>query len=77
MVVVRKFSAISSPKLCWACESEDQPMNFEYNEDQLVVKESVSKYLQDNYGFESRQKMVNSDKPFMCFPKLNVLPNTP
>ena len=39
-------------------------MNFEYNEDQLVVKESVSKYLQDNYGFESRQKMVNSDKPF-------------
>lgn len=39
-------------------------MNFEYNEDQLVLKDSVSKYLQDNYEFESRQKIVNSNEPF-------------
>ncbi|MGV6808149.1 MAG: acyl-CoA dehydrogenase family protein [bacterium] len=39
-------------------------MNFEYNEDQRVFKDSISKYLLDNYEFEERQKVVASEEPF-------------
>lgn len=39
-------------------------MNFEYSEDQLVFKDSVTKYLQDQYDFEKRQATVTSDKGF-------------
>ena len=39
-------------------------MNFEYSEDQLVFKDSVTKYLQDQYDFEKRQATVTSDKAF-------------
>lgn len=39
-------------------------MNFEYNEDQRVFKDSVSKFLQGNYSFDSRQATVANDQPF-------------
>ena len=39
-------------------------MNFEYSEDQQVFKDSVIKYLQDQYDFEKRQSIVKSDEAF-------------
>ncbi len=35
-------------------------MNFEYDTDQQAFKDSVSKFLQQEYDFETRQKVVNS-----------------
>ncbi len=39
-------------------------MNFEYNADQQAFKDSVTKFLQQEYEFETRQKVVNSDKAY-------------
>lgn len=50
-----KFSAASSgaPLL-----TNDPTMNFELNEDQVQLRDSVRRYLDDRYGFESRQKRL-------------------
>jgi len=39
-------------------------MNFEYNQDQQAFKDSVSKFLRDQYDFESRQAIVKSEAAF-------------
>lgn len=39
-------------------------MNFEYSQDQKAFQESVIKFLQQEYSFEERQKIVTSDTPF-------------
>ena len=39
-------------------------MNFEYSEDQQAFKDSVIKYLQDQYDFEKRQFIVKNDEAF-------------
>ncbi len=39
-------------------------MNFEYNTDQQAFKDSVSKFLQQEYDFEARQKVVNSSAAY-------------
>jgi alkylation response protein AidB-like acyl-CoA dehydrogenase len=35
-------------------------MDFNYSEIQTMLKDSVSRYLTDNYGFDARQKIINS-----------------
>ena len=39
-------------------------MNFEYSEDQLAFRESVTKFLQQEYSFEQRQKSLQSGTAF-------------
>ncbi len=39
-------------------------MNFDYNEDQLILKSSIAKYLNDHYTFEKRQSIVKADTNF-------------
>jgi alkylation response protein AidB-like acyl-CoA dehydrogenase len=36
-------------------------MNFELNEDQRMLAESVGRYLSDQYDFESRKKIIHSE----------------
>ena len=36
-------------------------MDFTYTETQDMVRETLSRFLADNYGFDSRQKMIASD----------------
>jgi len=36
-------------------------MNFDYNEEQQLLADSVRRYLQKDYDFESRKKIVHSD----------------
>ena len=36
-------------------------MNFDYNEEQQLLADSVRRYLQKDYGFEARKKIVHSD----------------
>ncbi len=39
-------------------------MNFEYSEDQLAFRESVIKFLQQEYSFDKRQKILESDAAY-------------
>ena len=39
-------------------------MNFEYSQDQLTFRESVIKFLQQEYSFEARQKILKSDAAY-------------
>jgi pimeloyl-CoA dehydrogenase small subunit len=39
-------------------------MDFEYSEDQVLLKDSVDRFVQDNYGFEQRKKIVATDEGF-------------
>ena len=39
-------------------------MDFELSEDQVLLQESVQRFVQDNYSFEQRRKIVNNDKGF-------------
>ena len=39
-------------------------MDFNYSDDQLVFRDSVSKFLNGNYDFETRQAIVAADSPF-------------
>lgn len=39
-------------------------MNFEYNADQQAFKDSVSKFLQQEYEFDARQKVVSSAEAY-------------
>jgi alkylation response protein AidB-like acyl-CoA dehydrogenase len=36
-------------------------MNFDYNEEQQLLADSVRRYLQKDYGFEERKKIVHSE----------------
>src|SRR5882672_5973216 len=36
-------------------------MNFDYNEEQQLLADSVRRYLQKDYGFEARTKIVRSE----------------
>src|SRR6476620_4130011 len=36
-------------------------MNFDYNEEQQLLADSVRRYLGDKYGFEQRQKIVRGE----------------
>jgi len=36
-------------------------MNFDYNEEQQLLADSVRRYLSDKYGFEQRQKIVRGE----------------
>ena len=39
-------------------------MDFEYSEDQVLLKESVDRFVQNDYGFERRRKLVETDEGF-------------
>ena len=39
-------------------------MNFEYSEDQLAFQGSVIKFLQQEYSFEERQRILESDAAY-------------
>lgn len=39
-------------------------MHFEYNDDQIAIRDSMQKYLQENYDFEQRQLYVKASEPF-------------
>ncbi len=39
-------------------------MDFELSEDQVLLQESVQRFVQDNYSFEQRRKIVDNDKGF-------------
>ena len=39
-------------------------MNFEYSEEQQLFRDSIGKYLSDNYNFEQRNKIVKSEAAF-------------
>lgn len=39
-------------------------MDFSFSEEQLMLRESVARLLQNNYDFEARQTIVNSDQPW-------------
>jgi alkylation response protein AidB-like acyl-CoA dehydrogenase len=38
-----------------------QKMDFSYTETQDMVRDTLSRFLADTYGFDARQKMINSD----------------
>ena len=37
-------------------------MNFEFSEEQTMIRESVSRFLREKYDFETRQSIINSDE---------------
>lgn len=39
-------------------------MDFELSEDQVLLQESVQRFVQDNYSFEQRRKLVDTDQGF-------------
>jgi len=39
-------------------------MNFEYSEEQNLLKESVARWAQDNYSFDQRGVIAQSDQGF-------------
>ncbi len=39
-------------------------MNFEYSEEQVLLKESIQRWLQDNYSFEQRHVIAASEQGF-------------
>ena len=39
-------------------------MNFEYNEEQVLLKESVARWVQDTYSFDQRHVISQSDEGF-------------
>ena len=39
-------------------------MNFDLNEEQQLLQESVQKFVQNDYDFESRRKLVSSDRGY-------------
>lgn len=39
-------------------------MDFTFTEEQQMLRDSVSKYLERNYDFDARQKLVRSDAPW-------------
>ncbi|MEL0001505.1 MAG: acyl-CoA dehydrogenase family protein [Rhodospirillales bacterium] len=39
-------------------------MDFELSEDQVLLQESVQRFVQDNYSFEQRRKIVDNEKGF-------------
>ena len=36
-------------------------MDFSFNEEQTLLEESVARFIQNDYAFEDRQKLVKSD----------------
>lgn len=36
-------------------------MNFEFSEEQVMLRDSVARYIQDEYGFDQRQRIAKSD----------------
>ena len=39
-------------------------MDFELSEDQVLLQESVQRFVQNNYSFEQRRKLVDTDQGF-------------
>src|SRR5690242_1984579 len=54
-----KSSATSSPRPCWVCKGKQ--MDFSYTEEQTLLRNSVSKYLADNYKFDAWRKFTRTD----------------
>src|SRR4051812_46687979 len=53
-----KSSATSFPRCHWACK--ETTMNFDYNEEQQLLADSVKRFVGKDYDFESRKKIVSS-----------------
>src|ERR1700693_1895699 len=54
-----KSSATSSPRWRSAC---DDNMNFDYNEEQQLLAASVKRFIDKDYTFEAREKIVASSE---------------
>ena len=39
-------------------------MDFELSEDQVLLQESVTRFVADNYSFEQRRKLVDTDQGY-------------
>jgi len=37
-------------------------MNFDFTEEQTMIKDSVSRFVRDEYDFDTRRKIVESDE---------------
>src|SRR5256886_7231304 len=56
-----KSSATSSPR--WRSVYDDA-MNFDYNEEQQLLAASVKRFIDKDYTFEARRKIVGSSEGF-------------
>src|ERR1700694_6201324 len=56
-----KSSATSSPR--WRSVYDDA-MNFDYNEEQQLLAASVKRFIDKNYTFEARKKIVASNEGY-------------
>src|SRR5436190_19059646 len=56
-----KSSATSSPRWRSAC---DDAMNFDYNEEQQLLAASIKRFLDKDYSFEARSKIVASSNGY-------------
>lgn len=45
-------------------DNQENTMNFEFNEEQQMLKESMQRWFQDNYSFEQRTVIANSEAGF-------------
>ena len=39
-------------------------MNFEFNEEQMMLKDSIVKWAQDNYSFDQRRVSADTEQGF-------------
>ncbi|MEE4193096.1 MAG: acyl-CoA dehydrogenase family protein, partial [Halieaceae bacterium] len=39
-------------------------MNFDFSEEQVMLRDSVARYIQDDYDFDTRNKVVASEEGF-------------
>ena len=39
-------------------------MDFELSDDQTLLQESVTRFVRDNYSFEQRRKLVDTDQGY-------------
>ena len=37
-------------------------MNFDYTEEQTMIKDSVARFVRDEYDFDTRRKIIESDE---------------
>ncbi len=58
-----KFNVISSPKWFWDYKDNNK-MDFELSDEQTLLKDSVERFVKDNYSPESRAKLADTELGF-------------
>ena len=48
-------------------------MNFDYTEEQTMIKDSVARFVRDEYDFDTRRKIIESDEESVAISGIRLL----